>query len=244
MSIQIREVCKSFHGMQILKNISYDFVPSKLTTIVGRSGCGKSTLLRCLNGLEVLDSGVIELDNNQLTATKRFNENAYQIRQKVGMVFQSFNLFPHKTVMDNVMMSPMVVQKKSVDDARVLATLNLEKVGMIDHAHKYPFQLSGGQQQRVAIARALALKPKVLLYDEPTSALDPELVDEVFNIMKQLDAENMTQIVVTHEIRFARDASDIILYMEGGEIVESGSSEQIFSTNANPKTQQYLKKFI
>jgi polar amino acid transport system ATP-binding protein len=244
MDIQIENLSKSFHGQSILKHVNLGIEEGKLTAIIGRSGCGKSTLLRCLNALEKLDDGSINIAGILLRPSQNFDAQALAVRQNVGMVFQSFNLFPHMSVIDNCIKPPMIVKSVSYDEAYETAIKYLDKVGLKTHIDKYPSELSGGQQQRAAIARALTMKPKVMLYDEPTSALDPELVDEVLQVMKDLDNEKMTQIVVTHEMRFALDASDTIVYMEEGNVVESGAPDKIFSKDADPKTQLFLRKFL
>jgi polar amino acid transport system ATP-binding protein len=249
--IEIRNLKKSFHGEPILKGITLDVDANQLTVLIGPSGCGKSTLLRCLNGLELFDSGSI-LINGMLvqrdSAYARIDSNYYrlthQLRAMVGMVFQSFNLFPHMTVLDNVARPPTIVQGVPVQEARANGNKLLEKVGLREKAGLYPEQLSGGQQQRAAIARALAMKPKVLLYDEPTSALDPGLVDEVLAVMKELDAEGITQVVVTHEMRFARDVAEKVVFLYEGLVVEEGAPGTIFSDPRDPLTRQFLKRFL
>lgn len=247
-SIIIRDLYKTYHHQNpILKGINLEITPGELTVIIGRSGCGKSTLLRCLNGLEVLDKGTVAYGDltlkNENHDERQFEKRARLVRGEVGMVFQSFNLFPHLTVLENLIKAPMVVKKMSRDEAIANAKKLLDKVGLASHAHHYPSQLSGGQQQRAAIARALAMSPKVMLYDEPTSALDPWLVDEVFEVMRTLDAEGMTQIVVTHEMRFVREVASKIIFMENGEVIEMGSTEQMFNNPQNPKTKHYLSRF-
>ena len=249
--IQVRNLTKYYHGDLILNNISVDIEEGDLVSIIGPSGCGKSTFLRCLNGMEVLGCGSVDINGISLQRktlteplTQNFNKKAHALRQQVGMVFQTFNLFPHKTLLQNVMMAPMIVQKKSRDEAEAIAIRFLDKVGLKAFSHRYPVQLSGGQQQRGAIARALALSPKVMLYDEPTSAIDPTRVDEVLEVMRDLDKEGMTQIVVTHEMRFAKDASDYIIYMEQGEFVEISDEDEIFVAPKDERTRRFLKKFM
>lgn len=237
--IELKSVSKSFHGERVIDNISLTFNAGGFYAIIGRSGCGKSTLLRLLNGLESADQGEVWIEGVKLTA-----QNAIEIRKKVGMVFQSFQLFPHMNLIENVLRPQMIVQKIAYEQARENAAAMLNKVGLSAHAEKYPFQLSGGQQQRGAIARALALKPQIMLYDEPTSALDPELVDEVHQVMKSLDHKEMTQIIVTHEMRFAREIADEILFMDKGVIIERGTSEQIFAGANEEKTRDFLRKFL
>ncbi len=228
--------------------MSFQIEEGDLVSIIGPSGCGKSTLLRCLNGLETMDSGTVEIcgvamNKGQGPKTPALDKAAHLLRKNVGMVFQSFNLFPHKTLFENVMLAPMVVKGTSKDEAAANAERLLKKVGLSERMDLYPINLSGGQQQRGAIARALAMAPKVMLYDEPTSALDPSLVDEVLDVMKELDQEGMTQIVVTHEMRFARDASDYIVYMEAGEIIEISDEDEIFENPKDPRTRQFLRRF-
>ena len=249
--IQVKDLGKFFHQDPILKGISVNIEEGDLVSIIGPSGCGKSTFLRCLNGMEILDSGSIKIDKITLSRktsntplSRNFNKKAHELRQHVGMVFQSFNLFPHKTLLQNVMMALMIVQKKSKDEAEDISLCFLDKVGLKLFAHRYPSYLSGGQQQRGAIARALALSPKVMLYDEPTSAIDPARVDEVLEVMRDLDREGMTQIIVTHEMRFARDASDYIIYMEQGEFVEISDEDEIFISPKDERTRQFLKNFM
>jgi len=249
--IEIRDLEKSFQGSPVLKGINLDVDACQLTVIIGPSGCGKSTLLRCLNGLEVFDRGRVSVDGISVQAdpdhplTDRDHSRlSHQLRGRVGMVFQSFNLFPHMTALDNVARPPVIVQGIAAEEARTNARRLLEKVGLKDKITQYPEQLSGGQQQRAAIARALAMKPKVLLYDEPTSALDPELVDEVLLVMKELDSDGMTQVVVTHEMRFARDVAEKIVFMSDGLVVEEGGPDKIFSDPADPRTRQFLRRYL
>jgi polar amino acid transport system ATP-binding protein len=249
--VRINDLRKSFGDAQILKGVSFEVEEGELISIIGPSGCGKSTLLRCMNALEPLDSGVIQVAGVTLKRGEgehrldpKFHEFAHELRQRVGMVFQQFNLFPNKTILENVTLAPLVVKGEPRELAQENALRLLDKVGLGGFAKRYPSQLSGGQQQRAAIARALAMNPKVMLYDEPTSALDPMLVDEVLGVMKTLDAEGMTQIVVTHEIRFARDASDRIIYMEQGEIVEISDEDEIFTDPKDERTRRFLRRFI
>jgi polar amino acid transport system ATP-binding protein len=249
--IEIRELKKSFHGTPVLRGISLDVDASQLTVLIGPSGCGKSTLLRCLNGLETFDEGRISINGMNLSAAngkpradRARDRTTHELRGIVGMVFQSFNLFPHMTVLDNVARPPQIVQGVTAAEAKATAWELLEKVGLKDRAELYPEQISGGQQQRAAIARALAMKPKVLLYDEPTSALDPGLVDEVLGVMKELDAEGITQVVVTHEMRFARDVAEKIVFLCEGTVAEQGEPEQLFTDPRDPRTRQFLKRFL
>lgn len=248
MVICIQNLMKSFHHRPVLDGVSFDVIKGDLIAIIGPSGCGKSTLLRCVNGLESLDSGCAQVLGTELLSQdkighKEFQRRSLKVRQKVGMVFQSFNLFPHLTILENITVAPKVVNKISDSDAIKKAQELLLKVGLADKADHYPNQLSGGQQQRAAIARSLAMSPEILLYDEPTSALDPALVNEVLRVMKQLDQEGMTQVVVTHEMRFARDVADKIIFMDQGQIVEMGASDEIFGNPKDERTKNFLRHF-
>jgi polar amino acid transport system ATP-binding protein len=249
--VAVNGLHKSFHGNAVLKGVDLQIAPQELTVLIGPSGCGKSTFLRCLNCLEIFDQGKISIGDINLERPSahapldnQFHAKVRQLRINVGMVFQSFNLFPHLTVLQNIMKAPMVVKGIAAAQAEATARELLNKVGLSTHVHHYPSQLSGGQQQRAAIARALAMQPKVMLYDEPTSALDPGLVDEVLLVMQKLDEEGMTQIVVTHEMRFARDVADKIVYFEGGEVVETAPPEQMFSAPKDERTRKFLKRFL
>lgn len=249
--IQVNGLTKFYHDAPVLKGISVNIEEGDLVSIIGPSGCGKSTFLRCLNCLETLDSGRIFIDNIELfkkcpstALDKNFYKKAHELRQHVGMVFQSFNLFPNKTLLQNIILSPMIVKKMPREQAEDIAFKLLEKVGLKHFANRYPTQLSGGQKQRGAIARALAMSPKVMLYDEPTSSIDPERVDEVLQVMRDLDNEGMTQIIVTHEMKFARDASDYIIYMEHGEFVEISDEDEIFISPKDERTRRFLKHFM
>ncbi len=249
--IEIRNLKKRFQGLPVLKGINLDIEASQLTVLIGPSGCGKSTLLRCLNGLEVFDEGLISINGLVLMRSagggheeRSLHRIRHELRGMIGIVFQAFNLFPHMTVLENVARPPAIVQGIPVEEARSSARQLLEKVGLADKASQYPEQLSGGQQQRAAIARALAMKPKVLLYDEPTSALDPELVEEVLAVMRELDADGVTQVVVTHEMRFAREAAEKIAFLSDGLVVEEGPPELIFSDPRDNRTRQFLRRFL
>jgi len=242
---------KSFHENHVLQGVDLEIAPKELTVLIGPSGCGKSTFLRCLNGLEIIDQGKISISGIQLERAsprtaldEQFHAKVRQLRTSVGMVFQSFNLFPHLTVLENVTKSPMVVKNIPKTQAEETARQLLSKVGLATHMQHYPAQLSGGQQQRAAIARALAMQPQVMLYDEPTSALDPGLVDEVLLVMQKLNEEGMTQIVVTHEMRFAREAADKIVFFESGRVVEAAPPEEIFSAPKDERTRRFLKRFL
>jgi polar amino acid transport system ATP-binding protein len=248
--IEIDALKKSFHGSPVLRGIDLDVPDAQLTVLIGPSGCGKSTLLRCLNGLESFDEGRIAFDGLTLERargaphSRHFDRTAQALRLRMGMVFQAFNLFPHMTALDNVARPPMIVQSVGRDEAYATARRLLEKVGLGAQLALYPVELSGGQQQRAAIARALAMRPKVLLYDEPTSALDPGLVDEVLQVMRELDGEGITQIVVTHEMRFAREAADRIVFLNEGVVVEEGPPEQVFTEPADARTRHFLRRFV
>jgi len=247
--IQVDELRKAFGSAEAIRGVSLKVPESALVVIIGPSGCGKSTLLRCLNGLELLDSGRVRIGGITLERHDgRFPPDLKGrlrgLRQEVGMVFQSFNLFPHMTVMENAIKGPVVVKGKSRVEAEATARALLTKVGLSDRLDYYPSQLSGGQQQRAAIARALAMSPEVMLYDEPTSSLDPTLVNEVLQIMRQLHDEGMTQVVVTHEMRFARDVADTILFMHEGRVIEAGPPAALFSAPRDPRTREFLKDFL
>jgi len=249
--IEIRNVIKRFQGQPVLNGINLDVEASQLTVLIGPSGCGKSTLLRCLNGLEVFDEGLISINSVVLMRSagmahegRTLHQIRHELRGMIGIVFQAFNLFPHMTILENVARPPAIVQNIPAEEARASARRLLEKVGLAQKASQYPEQLSGGQQQRAAIARALAMKPKVLLYDEPTSALDPELVGEVLAVMKELDEDGITQLVVTHEMRFAREAAQKIVFMSDGLVVEEGPPELMFSDPSDARTRQFLKRFL
>ncbi|HZS47441.1 MAG TPA: amino acid ABC transporter ATP-binding protein [Blastocatellia bacterium] len=247
--ISVNNVRKSYGDAEALRGISFGVQSSELTVIIGPSGCGKSTLLRCLNGLEIFDSGRVHIGDITLERTNgalpsNWNTLLRELREQVGMVFQSFNLFPHLTVLENAIKAPMVVKRMSRKDAEARARELLSKVGLSDRVDYYPSQLSGGQQQRAAIARALTMSPKVMLYDEPTSALDPSLVNEVLQIMRKLDDEGMTQVVVTHEMRFAKEVSDKILFLHSGELVETAPPDIIFSSPTDQRTREFLRSYL
>lgn len=239
--IKISNLHKSFDKNEVLKGIDLDINAGEVVVIIGPSGSGKSTFLRCLNLLEEPTSGKIEFEGQDLTDKKT---DINQLRQKMGMVFQSFNLFPHKTVLDNLTISPIQVKKESKEAAEKKATELLAKVGLQDKASSFPSSLSGGQQQRVAIARALAMDPDVMLFDEPTSALDPEMVGEVLAVMKSLAESGMTMAIVTHEMGFAKEVADRVIFMDAGVIQEEGTPEAIFDQPQNPRTQDFLSKVL
>lgn len=239
--IQVVDVYKSIGQLQVLKGVNFQVAPREVVCVIGPSGSGKSTLLRCINQLEKTNSGQVYIDGEELTHPKT---DINKIRQQVGMVFQLFNLFPHKTVLENITMAPIKIKGIAKTDADKIAMELLKKVGLTDKAHVFPGKLSGGQKQRVAIARALAMQPKVMLFDEPTSALDPEMVGEVLAVMKNLALEGMTMVVVTHEMGFAREVGDRVVFMDEGIIVEEGSPQDIFDNPQNPRTQAFLSKVL
>ncbi|MCL6516619.1 amino acid ABC transporter ATP-binding protein [Alicyclobacillus sp.] len=239
--ISVENLHKSFGRLEVLKGVTTHIDPQEVVVVIGPSGSGKSTFLRCLNGLETVTSGRIVVDGVELTDPK---VNITKLRQRVGMVFQRFNLFHHLTVLDNITIGPRKVLKLSREESESRAFTLLEKVGLRDKANSYPDELSGGQQQRVAIARALAMKPSVMLFDEPTSALDPEMVGEVLQVMKDLAREGMTMVVVTHEMGFAREVGDRVLFMDGGVIVEEGKPQDLFSNPKEERTQAFLSKIL
>ncbi len=238
--IDIKNLHKSFGDHEVLKGIDLHINPQEVVVIIGPSGSGKSTLLRCMNLLEVPTSGSVVVDGMDLTGDADINK----AREEIGMVFQRFNLFPHMTVMKNITLAPMKVRNISHEEAEKTARELLERVGLGDKADAYPPQLSGGQQQRVAIARALAMKPKVMLFDEPTSALDPEMVNEVLDVMKSLANEGMTMAVVTHEMGFAREVGDRLLFVDGGTIIEQGDPREVFENPKEERTKLFLSKVL
>lgn len=271
--ISVRGLHKYHSGIHILKGIDFDVKAGEFISIIGRSGCGKTTFLRCLNCLEILDEGTIHIAGITLSRPRQekahisrlkgrkslkkrsaeevdtlidedFRTKVYALRLRVGMLFQNLNLFPHLTVLENIILAPMKVKNETKSQATLRAVQLLEKVGMGEFINRYPHQLSGGQAQRVAIARALAMSPQVMLYDEPTSALDPELVGEVVDVMKNLHKEGMTQIIVTHSLNIARNASDRVAYMEDGKIIEYETKEKFFSSPKDQRTLNYLKLMI
>ena len=239
--IEIKNLHKSFHKLEVLKGIDLTINEGEVVCIIGPSGSGKSTLLRCLNRLEESTSGTIIVDGYDIT-DKKININ--KVRENIGMVFQNFNLFSHLTVEKNIMLAPVDLKKMTKEEAHKTALELLRRVGLEDKADNYPHQLSGGQQQRVAIARALAMKPDVMLFDEPTSALDPEMVGEVLSVMKELANDGMTMVVVTHEMGFAREVSDRVIFVDEGVIVEQGTPEEVFNNSKNPRTIGFLNKVL
>lgn len=246
MFLTISGLAKSFGDNQVLKNINLEIEQGEVLSIIGPSGSGKTTLLRCFNGLEKPDKGVMQFEDGlTIDFEEKINRQAEdRLRKKSGMVFQSYNLFPHKTVLENVIEGPVIVQKEKRASAIERAESLLAKVGLKEKMDFYPHQLSGGQQQRVGIARALALKPELMLFDEPTSALDPELIGEVLTVMKDLSKENWTMIMVTHEIQFAGEISDQILFMDGGYIVEQGRPEEVLRAPKEERTKQFLQRIL
>ena len=241
MMLEIRDVRKQFDSLKVLDGISFDVEKSDVFAILGPSGSGKTTLLRCLNFLEKADSGTMVFDGRKIDLSKASKAEIAELRKKTAFVFQSYNLFLNKTVLDNVTLGLTAGAGMKRKDAVEIATRMLEKVGMADKLSSYPSQLSGGQQQRVAIARALASKPEIIFFDEPTSALDPELIGEVLNVMRQLAEEGMTMLVVTHEMSFARNVSNKVLFLEDGHIVESGPSKEFFANPREERTKAFLR---
>ena len=239
--ISVRELEKKFNGVTALKSVSTDIKKGEVVVMIGPSGSGKSTFLRCLNLLEIPTSGSILFNGVNIT-DKKVNINVH--RQKMGMVFQHFNLFPHMTVLKNMTLAPVKLQGKSEEEANEMAMKLLERVGLSDRAQAYPSQLSGGQKQRIAIVRALCMKPDVMLFDEPTSALDPEMVGEVLDVMKELAQDNMTMVVVTHEMGFAREVGDRVLFLEDGVIKEEGAPDQIFGSPKTDRLKSFLAKVL
>ncbi|MDR4945695.1 amino acid ABC transporter ATP-binding protein [Neobacillus cucumis] len=245
--ISVEKVSKRYGELEVLKGISLSIEKGKTAVIIGPSGSGKTTFLRCLNLLETPESGEITLGDKSIDfkgKTKLSSSIVTSFRQQTGMVFQNYNLFPHLTALENVMEGQVIVLKREKTAAREKALALLERVGLRDKANMYPHQLSGGQQQRVGIARAMGLDPAVLLFDEPTSALDPELVGEVLKVMKDLADEGMTMVVVTHEMSFAQNVADQVIFMDQGVIVEKGTPDEIFTNNQNPRLVQFLNKVI
>jgi polar amino acid transport system ATP-binding protein len=251
MMLRLENVNKSFGRLRVLCDVSLEVTKGEVVCIIGPSGAGKSTLLRCINHLEGIDSGTIYIEGTPVYRFARDGKHVVDpdhrielLRSQVGMVFQSFNLFPHFTALENVMIAPVYVRRESKDIVRQRAVALMNKVGLAEKVDAYPHELSGGQQQRVAIARALAMQPKVMLFDEVTSALDPELIGEVLRVMRQLAAEGMTMVIVTHEMGFARDVADRVIFMADGLIVEEGPPQQMFSAPRNERTKQFLQSIL
>ena len=239
--INVENLSKNFGDLKVLKNISTTINKGEIISIIGPSGSGKSTFLRCINKLEEPTEGHIYIDGMDLMDK---NTDINKVRERVGMVFQHFNLFPNMTVLDNLTLSPIMVKKESKEEAEKYALSLLEKVGLSDKANSYPTQLSGGQKQRIAIARALAMKPEVILFDEPTSALDPEMIKEVLDVMRDLAKEGMTMLIVTHEMGFARNVGNRILFMDKGEIIEDCSPKEFFENPTNERIKDFLNKVL
>jgi polar amino acid transport system ATP-binding protein len=239
--VRIINACKSFGKVEALRNASLSVKTGEVVLIIGPSGSGKSTMLRCINRLENLTSGEIWIDDDQVTDR---SSDIRRIREEVGMVFQSFNLFPHLTALGNITLAPRVVKKMPVEEADELGRRLLARVGLSEKAGSYPDQLSGGQQQRVAIARALAMNPKVMLFDEPTSALDPEMIKEVLDVMVELARDGMTMLVVSHEMGFARAAAHSVVFMDNGEIIERGTPDEVFSSPREERTRRFLQHIL
>ena len=241
VKVHVSNLKKSFGKLEVLKDISMDIHEGEVVVLLGPSGSGKSTFLRCLNQLEIATAGEIIVDGNNIT-DKHTDIN--KVRENIGMVFQHFNLFPHKTVLENIMLAPVELKKMTKEQAKEKGLQLLKRVGMFDKADVYPNMLSGGQKQRVAIARALAMSPDIMLFDEPTSALDPEMVGEVLNVMKELASDGMTMVIVTHEIGFAREVADRVVFMDGGYIVEQGTPEEVIRNPKEARTIDFLNKVL
>lgn len=239
--ITVKNLRKSFGDLEVLKDINVEVQEKEVICVIGPSGSGKSTFLRCLNRLEEITGGEVVINEHHITDSKI---NINKVRQEVGMVFQQFNLFPHKTVLENITLGPVKIFSKDKAEAKKMALELLDKVGLKEKASSYPGELSGGQKQRVAIARALAMNPKIMLFDEPTSALDPEMVGDVLEVMKQLAKEGMTMVVVTHEMGFAREVGDRVIFMDGGYIVEENEPNQLFGNPQHERTKAFLSKVL
>lgn len=241
IKVHVEHLKKSFGNLEVLKDINIDITEGEVVTVIGPSGSGKSTFLRCLNRLETLTGGKVLVNGFDL-GDKKVNIN--KVRENIGMVFQHFNLFPNMSVIENIMLAPVELKIKTKEEARTEGMKLLERVGLVEKADVYPQQLSGGQKQRVAIARALAMNPSVMLFDEPTSALDPEMVGEVLNVMKELAQNGMTMICVTHEMGFAREVADRVVFMDGGLIIEEGTPEQVLKNPQQERTKSFLNKVL
>ncbi len=246
--LEVKNLCKSFKDNNVLNGINIDIKKGDVVAVIGPSGCGKSTFLRCLNLLEIPTNGEILFHNeyvfNGVEQKNKISKNLNEHRQKIGMVFQQFNLFPHLTIMKNITLAPMKLKKMTKEEAEKLALELLDKVGLKDRANDYPSALSGGMKQRVAIVRALAMEPDVMLFDEPTSALDPEMVGEVLNVMTELAKEGMTMIVVTHEMGFAREVANRVIFIDGGVIVEENKPKEFFENPKHPRLKDFLSKVL
>jgi ABC-type polar amino acid transport system ATPase subunit len=239
--IKVTDIVKKFGRTTALSGVSFEVNPGDVIVIIGPSGSGKSTLLRCINALETIDSGTITVDN---IIIDKYQKQAHQVRLKVGMVFQQFELFIHLKVMENLALAPQVVKGTDRENAKNTALMYLNKVGLAHKVDSYPSELSGGEKQRVAIARALCMNPKIMLFDEPTSALDPEMIGEVLAVMRQLAKEGMTMVIVTHEIGFAREVADRIIFMDNGEIIEAGPTKELLDEAKHPRTTEFLSKVL
>lgn len=239
--LSAKDVIKNYQELEVLKGINLDIHQGEVVVIIGASGCGKSTFLRCLNGLEDIQGGDIILDNEiKFSDTKN---DMTKIRQKIGMVFQSYELFPHLTILDNILLAPMKVQRRNKEEVKQQALKLLERVNLLDKQNSYPRQLSGGQKQRVAIVRALCMNPEIMLFDEVTAALDPEMVREVLDVMLELARDGMTMVIVTHEMQFARAVADRVIFMDNGNIAEQGEAEEFFSSPKTERAQKFLNTF-
>jgi len=242
--VSMQKLNKHFGSLHVLKDIDLAITPGEVVVVIGASGSGKSTLIRCINGLEEFQQGTLEVDSKTLQPHGKSGRALQHIRTEVGMVFQQFNLFPHLSVRDNITLAPLKVRGVNRQEAKQTANRLLERVGIEDQADKYPSQLSGGQQQRVALARALAMEPRLMLFDEPTSALDPEMIGEVLDAMRELAKEGMTMVIVTHEMHFAREVADRVIYIHQGEITEEGPPETLFDTPQHERTQAFLSRVL
>lgn len=241
VKVQVKGLVKSFGELEVLKGMDLEVADGEVVCLIGPSGSGKSTFLRCLNRLETITGGEVVVDGFDITDK---GTDINKVRENIGMVFQHFNLFPHKTVLENITMAPVQLKKMTLDEAKTVGRNLLKDVGLEEKADVYPAQLSGGQKQRVAIARALAMHPDIMLFDEPTSALDPEMVGEVLNVMKQLAKNGMTMVVVTHEMGFAREVADRIIFMDGGYIVEQGEPHELLANQKEPRTINFLNQVL
>lgn len=241
IKIHVEHIKKNFGSLEVLKDISTDIYEGEVVVVIGPSGSGKSTFLRCLNRLEEVSGGSILVDGVDITK-KKININ--KVRENIGMVFQHFNLFNNLNILDNLMLAPVQLKKCSKEEAKQRALEMLKKVGLVEKAESYPSQLSGGQKQRIAIARALCMQPDIMLFDEPTSALDPEMVGEVLQVMKNLAADGMTMVIVTHEMGFAREVADRVIFMDGGYIVEEGTPQEVLLNPKEPRTIDFLNKVL
>ncbi|MBN1469634.1 MAG: amino acid ABC transporter ATP-binding protein [Fusobacteriaceae bacterium] len=242
--VKLNKIYKSFNKLEVLKGISLEVNQGEILTIIGPSGSGKSTLLRCINFLEVPEHGEVTLDNITIDTKHISKRDIRHLREKATMVFQNYNLFKHKTAIENVMEGLIVIKKMTKKEAYDIAIKYLEKVGLLDRIDYYPSQLSGGQQQRVGIARALAMNPKVILFDEPTSALDPELIGEVLEVIRNLAKEGITMIIVTHEIQFAKEIANRVIFMDNGAIIEDGSPKEVLENPTHERTKSFLKRIV